>query len=133
MVGQRAGAFFAGYSAGGGHGQSQLPRLLHGHRRSSLELDTGTGNTGVGTDALKVNTTGTDNTAVWAQAMLYNQTGYHNTANGYQTLYNTDGSHDKVAIGYQALFANVGGSQNVQWRWGASKQPEREYEHGQRL
>lgn len=93
-------------------------------------IGTGTGNTGIGTDVLKINSTGQYNAALGFQALQANTTGQYNMAIGPFTLYtnsignfntgvgsntilsNTTGN-DNVAIGTSALRMNVSGSNNT--------------------
>jgi hypothetical protein len=73
----------------------------------------GGGNTGIGYNALKINTNGENNTATGYRALANNTSGSANTANGEQALYlNTSGSAN-TAVGRHALESNTNGSDNV--------------------
>ncbi len=64
-------------------------------------------NTGVGSRALRSNTTGSNNTALGARTMLRNTTGSHNTAAGFDALsLNVSGSNNS-AFGSEALENNM--------------------------
>jgi hypothetical protein len=77
-------------------------------------VNTGTGNTAIGYQALLNNTTGTGSIAIGYQALYTNTRGKRNIAIGYEALRTTQGSTDvygdpigdeNVAIGYQAARA----------------------------
>jgi len=71
------------------------------------------GNTGIGREALLLNTTGAGNIAVGEIALVANTTGNFNTAAGHQAAVgNISGSHN-TAIGAFALNANAGGANNT--------------------
>lgn len=65
-------------------------------------LATGTGNTAIGVEALKVNTEGTNNTAIGNQALLNNTTGQFNTAIGTLALSDIIAGNYSTALGYNA-------------------------------
>ena len=74
---------------------------------------TGSGNTGVGFQALLSNTSGYNNTAVGVGALSVNQDGNGNTANGAAALSsNTNGSAN-TASGVNALAFNTSGNYNT--------------------
>ena len=76
-----------------------------GHR--ALMVNTGTGNTALGKNALAGNTTANNNTAVGNQALATNATGGQNTALGSQAL-NTDlSTGNNTAVGCRALNVTV--------------------------
>jgi hypothetical protein len=78
-----------------------------------LTLNTGSGNTALGSQALAKNTTGHNNTASGTSAMFNNTFGAFNTADGNLALnFNTKGNFN-VASGYRALFRNTTGSDNT--------------------
>jgi len=99
------------------------------HLSGTIEIENGTGNVGVGKQALNSNT-GSNNTAVGYQAgytnttgdllvavggqSLYsNTTGERNTATGwYSLVLNTTGSYN-TAFGNQALYANTTANENT--------------------
>lgn len=73
----------------------------------------GTYNTGLGYQALLVNTAGYRNTATGYQALTSNTTGTENTATGQNALgYNTTGSRN-TAFGKESLLKNVTGTDNT--------------------
>lgn len=75
-------------------------------------VNTGADNTGVGTEALKANTTGTGNTAVGRFALL-SSNGDYNMAIGRASLYNNTTGSNNSGIGSSALFNNTTGSDNL--------------------
>lgn len=80
--------------------------------KAGAAVTTGTGNTAIGSWALKVNKTGKDNTALGRNALKSNVTGGFNTALGSAALAKSTGSSN-VAIGFQALFYNSSGGFNL--------------------
>jgi len=73
----------------------------------------GDGNTAVGNEALKRNTSGFRNTAVGRIALVSNTTGNSNSALGWGALFaNTTGVHN-TAVGRNASFNNITGSGNT--------------------
>ena len=72
----------------------------------SIEIENGTGNVGVGQNALRVNTN-SYNTAVGMNACYTNSSGKRNTSLGYDALYTNSSGHYNVAIGMQALLSNT--------------------------
>jgi len=74
---------------------------------------TGTDNTALGDDALKLNTTGIWDTASGYEASYSNTTGYSNTVTGYRALYSNDTGFDNTATGSTALYYNSTGPQNT--------------------
>jgi hypothetical protein len=104
--------FFAGSGAGNLTMQSTGGNT--GIGRQSLKFNTsGNENTGLGDDALFLNTSGSANTAVGYWALLNNTNGNYNIALGVNALYyNLIGSQN-IAIGYEALYANTTGSENI--------------------
>jgi hypothetical protein len=82
--------------------------------RYALNASTGTGNTGVGFQAGRLQTTGFGNTAVGAYAMNDMTTGSGSTAIGYFALrYATASSGFNTAIGQQSLLSVSTGAQNT--------------------
>jgi hypothetical protein len=80
---------------------------------------TGAGNTGVGVDALKTNTSGAYNTALGYQALSSGTTAlYSNSAVGYQALQSCTGEQN-TAYGYQALKAHTSNSNSTGIGWSA--------------
>ena len=79
----------------------------------SLLTNTGNFNVGIGTSALRANTSGTGNTAIGQDALCYSTTGVQNTALGKEAGYaNTIGSNN-TAIGYRALYSNSNAGSSV--------------------
>jgi len=76
------------------------------HLSGSIEIENGTGNVGVGKNALRVNTN-SYNTAVGMNACYTNSSGKRNTSLGYDALYTNSSGHYNVAIGMQALLSNT--------------------------
>ena len=74
---------------------------------------TGTENSAIGYNALKVVTSGARNTAVGSLAASALTTGNDNTVLGYQALKNNTTGASNVAIGKDALLANSTGNNNV--------------------
>src|SRR4029077_9347574 len=79
----------------------------------ALRLNTGSGNTAVGSLALSSNTTAGDNTAMGSSALVSNTTGNSNTATGAFALeHNTTGNFN-TATGLAALEGNTTGTSNT--------------------
>ena len=74
---------------------------------------TGFSNTASGVSALQNNTTGNSNTASGQQALLNNTTGINNTASGVQALQNNTTGIQNTASGQNALQSNTTGSYNT--------------------
>jgi trimeric autotransporter adhesin len=72
-----------------------------------------TGNTAVGSKALRNNQTGYSNTATGMDALRGNEVGIFNTANGYQALRGALIGNYNTAVGVQALYSNATGSNNT--------------------
>ena len=70
-------------------------------------------NTGIGAQALAVNTYGFNNTAVGALSLNLNSTGYDNTATGESALQSNTTGRDNTASGYQSLNLNGTGRDNT--------------------
>ena len=70
-------------------------------------------NTGVGSSALRSNTTGCCNTATGDDSLLPNTTGNSNTAAGSASLQNNTGGSGNTASGSAALLLNTTGSDNT--------------------
>ncbi len=70
-------------------------------------------NTGIGHDALLVNTTGDYNSAVGTRALYSNTTGFANSATGYQALFSNTIGQSNTATGVEALYSNAGGYYNT--------------------
>jgi hypothetical protein len=75
--------------------------------------DSGVENNGIGTLALKSNTSGDYNTASGWASLVNNTSGSGNTANGAAAMYANTNGQDNTAVGVQALSANISGSYNV--------------------
>ncbi|MDN3493447.1 tail fiber domain-containing protein [Winogradskyella bathintestinalis] len=90
---------------------------------NALSLNsTGSNNTAVGASALSKNSTGSRNTAIGSFAMLDNTAGSVNTAIGYDALgFNTTGINN-IAIGEKALYGNIEGFNNTAIGTGALHQ-----------
>ena len=82
------------------------------HLSGTIEIENGTGNVGVGNNALRVNTN-SYNTAVGMNACYTNSSGQRNTALGYDTLYTNSSGQYNVAIGMQALLSNSTSNSNT--------------------
>jgi hypothetical protein len=74
---------------------------------------TGGSNTASGVSALQNNTTGTSNTASGVNALLSNTTGYNNTASGVSALLSNTTGYQNTASGVSALFYNTTGYYNT--------------------
>jgi len=98
----------------------------------------GSYNTGVGTEALKSNTTGYNNTANGWGALQANTTGFNNTGLGVYALYtNSTGNYNtaiglssmknnqsgtfNAALGQDSLYTNTTGSYNVALGWNSGR------------
>ena len=73
----------------------------------------GSGNTGIGFEAIGSNTDGNFNTATGDDALANNNTGSFNTANGFAALLKNNGGSGNTAIGVSALFSNTIGFENI--------------------
>ena len=73
----------------------------------------GSGNTGIGFDALASNTDGNFNTATGDDALANNSDGSFNTAAGFAALLKNNGGAGNTAIGVSALFNNTIGFENI--------------------
>lgn len=113
--------FFNSNSGGsGGNTAAGLNALEHngsgqfntGVGWTALQDNTGSENTGLGAQALGLNTTGVGNTGMGAGALYYNLTGSDNTAIGVQTLALSTGSSN-TGVGAAALVNATTGSNNV--------------------
>lgn len=79
---------------------------------SGLNHTTGFGNTGIGVEALKTNTTSNYNSAFGWRSLWSNTSGYNNTATGGAAMImNTTGNHN-TATGYYSLGDNTTGNFN---------------------
>ena len=76
-------------------------------------VDSGFGNTAIGSFALRNNSSGNENTANGYQALYSNTTGYDNTANGYQSLANNSEAGANTAFGAKTLSSNTTGVGNT--------------------
>jgi hypothetical protein len=78
---------------------------------------TGEQNTGLGTDALWLNITGNNNTAVGFQALMFNDSppaqGDNNTAIGRTAMRNNVAGDENAGIGVDAILSNAGGNRNT--------------------
>ena len=81
------------------------------HSQCPTDCDA-TGNTAIGIDALRNNTTGVQNTASGSGALHENIAGSTNTATGTNALFNNNGNRN-TANGVGALQTNTGGSENT--------------------
>jgi hypothetical protein len=90
--------------SGDGSGLTGLPSDTHALA--------GTGNTGVGVDALANNTTGADNTGLGVNALSANVSANNNTAVGRDALL-ANTAADNTAVGAFALDANTSGFNNT--------------------
>jgi hypothetical protein len=80
----------------------------------SLQSNTnGTNNTAIGYLALGGNTSGSYNTATGERALAENASGNGNTADGRHAMINTTTGSDNVAMGYEALAFNTNDSELV--------------------
>ena len=79
----------------------------------------GLGNTAVGLNSLRHNTTGTFNTAVGVNSLLFNTTGSQNVAIGYQALDFNGTDSANTAVGFQASFANNNNGDTTAVGWKA--------------
>ena len=76
-------------------------------------IGTGTGNTGVGTDVLKINSTGQYNAALGYQALQSNTIGQYNMAIGPFTLYTNSSGNYNTGVGSNTILSNISGNDNV--------------------
>ena len=78
----------------------------------AAQLGTGSYNTAIGSNALRLATTASNTTAVGYQSLYSNTTASNNTSVGYQSLYSNTTAVSNTAIGYQAGYSNTTGSNN---------------------
>lgn len=117
----------------GGPGQSNNNPLFKLRRTNGLDLmwihsndpstvfigveaglnNEGTDNTGIGSGALRANTTGSLNTAIGLNSLYLNTTGSNNTAIGIDAMLNNLAGENNVAIGNFAMNTNLEGDQNA--------------------
>jgi hypothetical protein len=111
-----SGDVFFGYQAGNATTGSTNTGIGH----QALVVNTsGSGNTALGYVSLQANTVGTFNTAIGRSSMIANDSGNSNTAIGMQTLIaNTKGSYN-FAGGNNTLSSNTTGDFNVGLGYGA--------------
>lgn len=79
----------------------------------ALVFNTGRGNTAVGHQTLKKNTTGINNTAIGYKSLQSNTTASSNIGLGFMTLMNNSSGNNNIAIGPMAMGINQTGSQNT--------------------
>ncbi len=84
-----------------------------GFSQPTDNVDAGYWNTGIGSRALKYNTTGFSNTANGEKSLMSNTTGGINSAFGVASLMLNTTGDSNVAIGAQSLMLNETGSNNV--------------------
>jgi hypothetical protein len=73
----------------------------------------GANNSSFGADSMYSNTTGANNTAVGYQALFFNTTGKGNAAQGVNALYGNTTGIRNLGIGSNALYTNTTGSYNI--------------------
>ena len=81
--------------------------------RFETRINTASGNTFLGLNSGRYNTTGLQNTASGVQALFNNTTGTFNTASGVSALQNNTIGNNNTASGAVALFANTTGVSNT--------------------
>ncbi|MGD0859025.1 MAG: tail fiber domain-containing protein [Terracidiphilus sp.] len=69
--------------------------------------------TGIGSDALSVDSTGVNNTAIGSYALASTTSGSYNTASGNGALWNNSTGNYNTASGYFALLSNTTGNYNT--------------------
>ncbi len=81
---------------------------------NALKLDTsGYYNTAIGTGSLQRNSNGKNNSAIGYHSLTNNKTGYANTAVGYESLQLNTKGYRNTAVGINALQSNVKGFRNT--------------------
>src|ERR1035441_10542686 len=98
-------------SVGNTNGPNAFDNFFVGPAGNSM--NSGAGNTAIGSYALFMNTSGSDNTANGRGALFLNTSGSDNTANGTSALYNNTSGSDNTANGLAALFSNTSGGKNT--------------------
>jgi len=94
-------------------GSAGTANTFVGSSAGNLAGSTGVSNTGVGTDALGVNTTGSENSAFGHAALWVNTTGRQNSAFGWCALCTNSTGGANAAFGLGALYSNTTGSANA--------------------
>ncbi|PIR38198.1 MAG: hypothetical protein COV34_01095 [Candidatus Zambryskibacteria bacterium CG10_big_fil_rev_8_21_14_0_10_42_12] len=120
VVGDIVGSYFnatssTGYQLGGSTiltASTSNNSLFIGSNAGLNMLSTGTGNIGIGLNALYTNTTGDYSVAIGNSALRLALTAQRNVAIGYEAMESTTGSSN-TAVGYNVLKANTTGSENV--------------------
>lgn len=92
---------------------AQLLNSFYGFRAGLNTVFSGIGNTGIGNNALRANTTGASNTSMGDSSMAFNVTGFQNTAVGVVSLNNNTSGNFNAAFGATALGINSTGSWNT--------------------
>jgi hypothetical protein len=100
------GAYALSSSAPGGLGNTAVG--LNSLRHNT----TGDFNNALGVNSLLFNSIGSQNVAIGNQALDLNTTASHNTGVGFQALF-ANNADDNTAVGYQALRSNTGGTENT--------------------
>lgn len=77
------------------------------------ELNSITGNTAFGWEALKVNTSGSQNTAIGTNSLNKNTAGHFNSGIGLGTLFNNTVGSNNTALGKTTMVSNVSGNNNL--------------------
>jgi trimeric autotransporter adhesin len=85
----------------------------------ALRVNTGSSNTATGARALQNNTTGAGNSALGYQALSFNTTGSNNTAGGLAALNNNTTGNNNTAYGALSLVVNSTGDNNTAYGYGA--------------
>lgn len=80
---------------------------------------TGTGDLGLGVNALQYNTTGVNNVGIGPAALNRNTTGNANVALGYQAAFANESGSQNVAIGGESSFSAANGSFNTAVGYGS--------------
>ncbi len=106
----------SGTSGAGSDGQKSLgysnSRFKDLYLSGSIEIENGSGNVGVGKQALNSNTSN-HNTAVGYRAAYTTSSGSANTALGMQALYTNSSGSNNTSVGLNSMYFNVSGSNNT--------------------
>jgi len=79
---------------------------------SPATLVSGGGNSAIGSQALRLNSTGVNNCALGVSSLIANTTGFNNTSSGLQAMFSNQTGANNSAYGSTSLRLNVAGNSN---------------------
>lgn len=96
-----------------GSGASNAGSQNTGVGFDALEVNSGNSNTAIGASGLSANTSGNNNVAVGSNSLSFNATGSANTAIGTQSLLNNLIGSGNAGVGFSTLWSNTTGNDNA--------------------